>query len=158
MGYLHTHKGDRFTLTLRVSRWHYWCVVGSGVVAVTCTMVISGWEQYLWGTAGVFAIVGGVIGVVFIGVLRMGPRGVAAWYKWHWDWIAWDDLVRAGIVRSADDRKFDQLVLHVRDGSAIEFPGLETPHKIATKEGSVQWAADFVNTIIAARQGQRQPR
>ena len=157
MKYMHTRTRERFTLNLRVSRWKDYLTIGSGAIAIALIFFTHGLARYLWGAAGIVAFLSGIISLVYVGVLHMGPEGVAGWHMWRWHWISWDELVSAETVRSQEHRGFDQLVLHDKSDKVHAIPGLETPRRVASREGSVQWAADIINTVIAGRQTPRSP-
>ncbi len=157
MKHLHSRRGQRFTLQLRVSRWPDYVFIGFGIAVLAISVFTQGVLQLLWAAAGIVALLAGVISRLYLGVVRMGPKGVAAWDKWRWQWINWNDLVRASAVMSQHDRRCDQLVLYDKTSIAHSFPGLQTARRLAAREGSVQWAADIINSVIAARLQQQQP-
>jgi hypothetical protein len=157
MKYLHSRGNERFTLHLRVSRSVDYFFICFGIGAIVVAFLDSGWSRYIWGASGLVAFLGSAISLVFLGVLRMGPKGIAAWHQWHWTWIAWDALAKADTRPAEGSRRRDQLVLHTTAERTHAFAGLETPRRVAALEGSVQWAADIINAVIAARLAKQSP-
>jgi hypothetical protein len=151
MKYLHARGNERFTLHLRVPRSVDYFFIAFGAVALVVALIDQGWSRYIWAASGIVAIAGSGISLLFVGVLRMGPKGIAAWHQWHWTWIAWDNLSGADTLPAQGNKRRDQLVLHTLSAQAHAFAGLETPRRVAALEGSVQWAADIINAVIAAR-------
>jgi hypothetical protein len=152
--YLKSRGHERFTLHLRISRTIDYFFIAFGVVALVLVFVSTGWTRLIWAAAGIVALLGSLLSLAFLGRLRMGPRGIAAWHQWHWTWIPWDQLESAD-TQQGESLRYDQLVLHTREPKSYAFPGLETPHRVAALDGSVQWAADFINSVIAARAAKR---
>lgn len=152
--YLKSRGSERFTLHLRISRTVDFLFIVFGVIALALIFFSAGWTRLLWAVAGIVALLGSGMSLLFLGRLRMGPRGVAAWHKWHWTWLPWESLVSAD-TRQGESARYDQLVLHTNEPKSYAFAGLETPHRVAAMDGSVQWAADFINNVIAARSAKR---
>lgn len=157
MRYLKSRGNERFTLHLRISRTVDYLFIGFGVLSFGLIFFTSGWTRLIWAGAGVVALLGSGLSLLFLGRLRMGPRGIAAWHKWHWTWIPWDALISADTVQGQNLR-FDQLVLHTNEPASYAFPGLETPRRVAAMDGSVQWAASFINNVIDARSAKQSPQ
>jgi hypothetical protein len=157
MRYLHSRGNERFTLHLRVSRWVDYVFICFGLGAIAMAFVDPRWSRFIWGASGLVAFLGSAMSLTFLGILRMGPKGIAAWHQWHWTWISWDTLAKADTRPAEGSRRRDQLVLHTTNNHAHAFAGLETPRRVAALEGSVQWAADIINSVIAARLAKQSP-